>query len=412
MTTQRPLAAGGKAPAFPAGLPLVRPTIECPAELARDLETVLGSGSLTNGARVRDLEESIASRIGVPHVIAVSSCTAGLMLVWHALDVRGKVLMPSFTFSASAHAVSWAGAVPHFVDVEPRHLTLDPASVEGAAPDAAAICATHLYGTPCDTEALQAIADERSIPLVYDAAHALGSQRGNQAVGGFGDAEVFSLSPTKVVVAGEGGIVATRRADLAEVVRLGRDYGNPGDYDCRFPGLNARMSELHAVTALHSLRKLDLHLEHRRNLVATMRRECAGIPGLCFPAIRDGDLTTYKDLTLIVVADEYGLSAAALASVLRAEGIDTRHYYRPPIHRQQAYRHLPTHHLPVTDLVTDQVISVPLWSHMSERVIRKVADVLAAVHEHAALIRHATRKDNRASPFGVQRDLGATITGG
>ena len=134
---------------------------------------------------------------------------------------------------------------------------------------ASAILATHIFGTPCDVEGLQEVADRNGLRLFFDAAHAFGSTHGGTKVGGFGDAEVFSLSPTKVVVAAEGGIIATNDDLLAERCRIGRNYGNPGDYDCRFVGLNARMSELHAATALASLQDLDERLEERNRLAAS-----------------------------------------------------------------------------------------------------------------------------------------------
>ncbi|HSA49996.1 MAG TPA: aminotransferase class I/II-fold pyridoxal phosphate-dependent enzyme, partial [Yinghuangia sp.] len=204
-----PAALGGT-PAFPEGLPLTRVQVPDREELARRFEAILDSGQLTNGATVRELEETAAALLDVPHVVAVSSCTSGLMLALQALGVaKHRVVMPSFTFSATAHAAHWAGGEPVFAEITPDTLTLDPASA-AAAIDAAqfpperqarALMATHVYGTPCDVEGLQAVADERAVPLLYDAAHAFGSRRGGVPVGGFGAAEVFSLSPTKVVVA-------------------------------------------------------------------------------------------------------------------------------------------------------------------------------------------------------------------
>ena len=244
-----PAVAGGK-PAFPDLLPFVRPTVP-------DLERVVARfapsyerGMLTNGPLVREFEEQAATRLGVPHVVAVSSCTAGLMLVLRVLAPRGPVVVPSFTFSASAHAIAWNGLEPRFVECDPASFQVDPASVVSRLDGAGAVLATHVFGAPCEVEALEGLAAGAGIPVFFDAAHAFGALRDGRAIGGFGAAEVFSLSPTKVVVAGEGGVVATRDGSLAEALRIGRDYGNPGDYDTQFVGLNARMSELHAAIFL------------------------------------------------------------------------------------------------------------------------------------------------------------------
>jgi dTDP-4-amino-4,6-dideoxygalactose transaminase len=389
MTESTPAALGG-GPLFPGGLPLVRPTISDIPGLAARLERVLSSGILTNGPTVRELEERIADRLGVASVVAVSSCTAGLMLVLQALDATGRVVLPSFTFAASAHAVVWAGGEPVFAEVDPRSLTLDPDDAASLVDGASAMTATHVYGTPCDVERLQQVADGAGIPLVYDAAHGLGSQRAGRPIGGFGTAEVFSLSPTKVMVAGEGGLVATNDAALAQTIRLGRDYGNPGDYDCLFPGLNARMSELHAAVALASLVGLDDRIAHRGALVAEFRRRTEGLPGLRFPELAAGDVSTYKDLTLIIEPDEFGLTVPELATALRAEGIDSRRYYFPPIHQQKAYAGLPrARELPVTDSIAERVLTPPLWSHMSVDDIGRVATAVVRIQQHAAAIRGA-----------------------
>lgn len=393
-------AAAGGAPLFAERLPLVRPTIEDSPALVQRYASILESGMLTNGPVVRELEETVADRLGVDHVVAVSSCTSGLALVLQALGARGDVILPSFTFSASAHAVMWAGGTPHFAEVSEDSLTLSAddlaARIDAAAGRVSAVTATHVYGTPCRTERLQEIADDAGVPLVYDAAHGLGSSRRGTPIGNFGSAEVFSLSPTKVVVAGEGGLVATRDPELARALRLGRDYGNPGNYDCQFAGLNARMSELHAATALHSLARLDERLVRRRELVRLFWNELVGVEGLRGPVLDDGDVSTYKDLTMVVDGEVAGLTAAELAFALAAEGIDSRHYYSPPIHRQRAYAHLPATDLPVTDRLAASVISPPLWSHMTDEQMTAIAVAVRRALHDADAVRDAIQ--DRTSP--------------
>ena len=381
-----PAVLGG-APAFPQRLPLVRPTIDDVPGLTAELGAILERGLLTNNVTVRRLEEAVAERLGT-EVVAVSSCTAGLMLVLQALDATGRVVMPSFTFSASGHAVLWTGGHPDFADVEPVRATLDPARAAELLDGAAAMTATHIYGSPCDVEALGALADDAGVPLVYDAAHGLGSMRAGTPLGRFGAAEVFSLSPTKVVVAGEGGLVSTTDPELAERIRVGRDYGNPGDYDTRFPGLNARMSELHAAVALASFERLDEHIAARTALVDRFEGTVAGVPGLRVVRPAEGDTSTYKDLTLVVDADAFGLTAPQLQRALDAEGIDSRRYFHPPIHRQQAYvgRWASPRPLPVTDELAASVLSPPLWSHMTPEVIERVAATICDLHLHAASV--------------------------
>lgn len=382
MGRARPAVLGGR-PAFPEELPLARPR---QSQIPRTLERIRGaleSGMLTNGPMVRELEERVADRLGVAEVVAVASCTTGLMLVFQALGLEGPVVMPSFTFAATGHAARWVGATPRFVDVLPGPLTLDPAAAEAALEGAGAVVAVHLYGTPAEVEPLERVAAGAGVPLVFDAAHALGSRRGGIPIGGFGTAEVFSLSPTKITVAGEGGLITTDDRDLADACRLGRDYGNPGDYDCRIAGLNGRMSELHAAVALASLDGLDDRVAARTASAASFRRMLGDVPGVGFPTLADGDTSTVKDLTLRVRAEAFGTDAVTLAVALDAEGVDTRRYYSPPLHRQQAYADLPEVSLPVTEHAATEVLTVPLHSDMEASALERVAGAITAIQEHA-----------------------------
>jgi dTDP-4-amino-4,6-dideoxygalactose transaminase len=363
-------------PVFPDGLPLARPRVADPSRVAADVEAILCSGILTNGPYVRRFEELTAEYLGVRHCIAVSSCTAGLMLVLRAGEASGDVIVPSFTFAATAHAVRWNGLSPVFADVDPRTLTLSARSVRASVSmRTSAILATHIYGTPCDTEALSDVARENGLRLFFDAAHAFGSEHRGSRVGGFGDAEVFSLSPTKVVVAAEGGLIATNDDLLAERCRIGRDYGNPGDYDCRFVGLNARMSELHAATALASFADLRERLSERRRLARVYRSALAGIPGVRIPELLDGDASTHKDFAVLIDAETYGIDATTAGRMLAREGIETRRYYSPPVHTMKAYRGPggADRDLPVTASAATQALALPLWVGMTDDQVELVA---------------------------------------
>ena len=366
---------------FPDGMPVARPALGEPREIADSVMRIVASGVLTNGPFVRELEERLEAYLQVRHCIAVASCTAGLMLVLRGTGVAGDVVVPSFTFAATAHAVSWNGLRPVFADIDPETLTLSPSSTSRAiGVRTAAILATHTFGTPCDVERLQEIADERGLHLFFDAAHALGSRRGTKAIGGFGDAEVFSLSPTKILVACEGGIIATNDDDLADACRVGRDYGNPGDYDCRFVGLNARMSEVHAAVALASLASIDERISERNQLASLYRDTLDGIPGISFPSIGEGDTSTYKDLTVLVDEAACGSNAENLAEALALEGIETRRYYSPPVHTMQAYRSLgPVNGaLPVTNRIAEMTLTLPLWNGMSPDDIQLIGRAIEA----------------------------------
>ena len=382
--------AGGE-PAFPAGLPFARPARPPLDRVMARLRPSYEQGMLTNGPLVRELEGRVADRLGVSEVVAVASCTAGLMLVIQALVRPGRsVLMPSFTFAATAHAAAWVGAIPRFAECGTDDFLLDVADAGARLDGSAAMVATHVFGAPCHPERVEALAGS-SVPVVFDAAHAFGATRRGRPIGGFGVAEVFSLSPTKVLVAGEGGLVTTNDAALAEQVRTGRDYGNPGNYDTTFAGLNARLSELHAALALESLSELDEHLARRRQLVATYRAGLASVPGVRPQQVAAGDESSHKDFTVVIDEATFGVDRDTLVAALRAEGIETRCYFSPPVHRHEAYRDGPEVHLPQTDWLADRVVSLPLWRDLPPGAIETVVDVIARVHERADEIRDGGR---------------------
>lgn len=378
----------GGAPAFPDGLPFVRPPAPPLDRVVRRLEPSYERGLLTNGPLVRELEEAAADRLGARHAVAVASCTAGLMLVLRALEPAGPVLIAGFTFSATAHAVAWVGREPVFAECEPDTFQIDVHDARARADGIGAVLATHVFGAPCRPREVEALAAAAGVPVAFDAAHAFGARHGDRPIGGFGVAEVFSMSPTKPVVAGEGGIVATNEDAIAESLRMGRDYGNPGDYDTRFVGLNARMSELHAAVALESLADLDDHLATRRSLAALYTRLLGGLPGVAVQRVDEGDASTWKDFTIAVDAPAFGLGRDDLVAALRAEGVDTRCYFDPPVHLQQS--HARGASLPVTEATARRVLSLPIYPALSASDVERICDAISRIHGSADRVAAAT----------------------
>lgn len=397
MTLLRTPAALGGEPAFPDGVPFVRPARPPLADVMTRLAPSYEQGALTNGPLVRQLEERCASRLGVSHVVAVSSCTAGLMLAVRALGTTGAAVLPSFTFSASAHALAWNGLTPVFSECDAATMQIDVGDAAHRLDGAGLIMATHVFGAPCRAEQVVELGRSAGVPVIFDAAHGFGSLRQGTPLGNFGAAEVFSLSPTKPMVAGEGGLVATNDDAVAEFVRLGRDYGNPGDYDTRFVGLNARMSELHAALALESFEQLDGNLDRRRAVAGRYLAGLSAVPGIACQDVDPGDVSTYKDFTIAVNAPAYGLTRDALAAHLKAEGVDTRPYFWPPVHRQQAYRPLPPTDLPITDRVASSVVSLPIYPDLDLAVVDGIAELIRFGHEHAEALCRIPPQDATSS---------------
>jgi dTDP-4-amino-4,6-dideoxygalactose transaminase len=379
-------AALGADSAFEKRLPIVSPEGLPGEEFVADVRQILQSRQLTNGAFVREFEAAAESFLGVPHCVAVSSCTSGLILVLQALGVRGEVILPSFTFHATAHSVLWNGLRPVFADCEPGTFCLDPAAVRAQLlANTAAILAVHLYGNPIAVTELEAIAAERGIPLICDAAHAFGTEFRSARVGSTGAAEVFSFSPTKLLVAGEGGMVSTRDPELARRLRAARNYGDAGTSDPELPGLNARMSEFHAALALRGLPGIDQRIARRNQIRLRYERQLGSVPGITFQQIRSGCRTTAKDFSLIVDQAEFGQTRDWLLERLLRRNIEVRRYFWPPVHRQKLYREIwDGRPLPVTEWVSDRVISLPIYSSLSDEDVDRICAAVSELASEAA----------------------------
>ena len=380
----KPALAGGEA-VFTEAIPFVRPMVEEPGKILTLIESSLDSGMLTDGPLVKTFEERMADHLHVEHCVAVSSCTTGLMLVMQAVGAGKSMVMPSFTFSATAHAARWNGMDIQFADCDPDSWVLGPNDVTGA-PDV--IVGVHISGVPCDVRALEEKAKAIGATLIFDAAHGAGStidiDGKAQPLGGFGLAEVFSLTPTKVLSGPEGGLVATNDAGLADTIRRARNYGNPGNYDTLEVGVNGRMSELHAAVVLSGLDHLEDRVKHRNHLASVYREGFDSIPGVGYQHIPEGRRSSVKDFT-ITIGDGFGVDRDTVVEALRSEGIPTRPYYSPPIHQQTSYADIATGPLPVTERLASGVISLPIWSHMDVETVEKVIGALDRIHTHRDL---------------------------
>ncbi|HMB03353.1 MAG TPA: aminotransferase class I/II-fold pyridoxal phosphate-dependent enzyme, partial [Isosphaeraceae bacterium] len=300
---------------------------------------VISSGMVAKGRHLREFEAALAEHLGVKHAIAVSSCTTGLMLAYKCLGLQGDVVIPSFTFMATASSLVWAGLRPVFGDVDAQTTNLDPAAAEAAiTPETSAIVVVHNFGNPADIDAFRAIADRHGLKLIFDAAHGFGTLYRGAPVGAQGHAQVFSMSPTKLLIAGEGGLITTNDDETAEQLRFGREYGNSGNYDSAFAGFNARMPEFNALLGLKGLRGLEASARRRNEVAALYREELGCLSGLTFQEVRPGNRSSFKDFSIVVDPEAFGLTCDELAAALGAENIDTRKYYDPPVHRQTAYR--------------------------------------------------------------------------
>ncbi len=353
-----------------------RPTLEPFGAYAPLFKKSIKSGMLTTHDHVREFEQRAAKYLGVKHCVALSSCTAGLMLVLKGLDLTGEVILPSFTFSATGHPLLWNNLTPVFADVDPHTYTIDPESVESLiTPRTSAILATHVFGVMCDVDKLQSIARKHKLKLIFDAAHAFGSRMGEMRAGTFGDVEVFSLSPIKVLTAAEGGIVATNDDALAQFVRLGRNYGDDGTNNTLFAGLSARLSELHAAVGLRSLKRLPVNLKNRATKARYLEAHLKKVePGLRFQHVPRGMVSSNYIFSVVIDPERLGYTRDDLYEFYKAEGITTRKYFYPPLHEQPPYKKFAPRKgtLPVTGEVADNILCLPMYSHIRKAELDRI----------------------------------------
>jgi len=391
----RPALLSGS-PAFVDTIPIAKPTLPAGNELAEALEKLFVSGMITCSSSVERFETEAAEYLGLKYVVAVSSCTSGLMLVLKALGLKGEMILPSFTFSATGHALLWNSIHPKFADISEKMLNINVVEIEQAITDkTVAILAVHIFGNPCDVSSLEILATKYGLKLVFDAAHALGSIYKGRKIGTFGDAEVFSLSPTKLVVAGEGGLVATNDRTLARMVKIGRNYGDPGNYDCEFAGLSARMPEINAVLGLWSLKRLEAQVEKRNLISDAYRSLLRGIPGLSFQEIPTDRRSTYKDFAVIVDPLGFGMTRDELAIALDAENIMTRKYFDPPLHKQRAYLQDCTKYdgrLSITEKISRSILCLPIFSHIEADVVERISETIFNIRQDNEEIVEAIRQ--------------------
>jgi len=336
----------------------------------------MASGSLAQGPRVAELEARFAEFIGVGHAVATSSGTTALhlALLGYGVGAGDEVITVPFTFIASANSVLYTGARPVFVDVDERDFTMAVDQVEAAiTPRTKAIMPVSLYGQPADLVAIDEIATRHGLAVVEDAAQAHGAAIGERKSGSWG-AGTFSFYPTKNMTTGEGGMITTDDAELAGRVRLLREHGMKVRYHHEIVGYNFRMTDLAAAIGLAQLPRLPSFNDRRRAIAA---RYDAELRGVITPAVRPGVRHVYHQYTIRVHGRD------AFAERLRERGVGSAIYYPIPVHRQKPFLALGygDQSYPVTDRLTEQVLSIPVHPSLSDD---EVATVIGAVNETAA----------------------------
>lgn len=402
---RRELAILGGAPSFDEILHVGRPNIGDRDRLMERITEALDRRWFTNnGPLVQELEQRLSDYLGVRHCIAMCNATVALEILIRAAGLKGEVIVPAFTFVATAHALQWQEITPVFADVDPKTHNIDPERVEAMiTPRTMGIIGVHVWGRPCNVEELQAIADRHGLRLMFDAAHAFGNSHRGQMIGNFGDAEVFSFHATKFFNTFEGGAVATNDDDLAKTIRLMKNFGFEGTDNVIYVGTNGKMNEVSAAMGLTSLDSIDTVIETNHRNYHEYFDQLRDVPGLKLALYDESERSNFQYVILEVDSSIAGVSRNQLIEVLWAENVRARRYFYPGVHKMEPYRSYFPHAgllLPETEALSERVMSLPTGTAVEPHDIRTICEI----------IRYAIENAEELNARLAERDLTARIS--
>jgi len=358
------------------------------------LNDVLKSGMLSNFSKYsRNLENQLRDLLGVKHVLTVANGTTGLEILLSTLPRDSEVLVPSYTFSSTVHAIIIGRLKPKFVDIDKETCNISLQEVKSKiTKSTSAILAVNVFGNPCQIHELEEIAQKHQLKLFFDSAAAIGSKYKGRLLGSFGHAEVFSLSSTKVVNAGEGGFIATNDDQLAKELDCRRNYGySKVDKDCLHVGFNGKLSELNAIFAIWSLRNMERSISWRKKVAAIYHEQLRNIAGIHFQKTLEECDPNFCNFPLAIDSKEFGLNASVVHECLKQEGVETLRYFCPPMHLTKAYKEYNHHNLEQSEILSRQNLCLPIHSHLSIEQAQQICFVIARIHRHTEEVLHHYR---------------------
>lgn len=370
----------------PAPLYVTQPELPPLDDFLPYLRQIWDSRQLSNGGPFhRRFEQALAEHLGVPHVSLFTNATIALVTALQALRISGEVITTPYSFVATTHALRWNGIEPVFADVDPQTLNLDPDAVEAAiTPRTTAIMPVHCYGTPCDVDRLQRIADDYNLKIIYDAAHAFGVRvrRGDDwtSVLRFGDLSVLSFHATKVFNTFEGGAIVSPDARTKQHIDHLKNFGFVNETTVVATGINGKMSEFNAALGLLQLEHVEHAIVRRRAIDRLYRERLSGVRGLRFLS-PPSNATSNGSYMPLLVEPEFAVSRDGLYDWLRAHGVLARRYFHPLISDFPMYRQLPSAdraRLPVAAAASAQVLCLPMYPGLADADVERVAALVRA----------------------------------
>jgi len=357
---------------------VTQPTLPNLDEFHTSLKEIWASKWITNnGTFHQQFELELAKHLGVNYVSIFNNGTIALLTALQALEIKGEVITTPYSFVATANSLLWNNLTPVFCDVDPIYGNLDAAKIETLiTPNTTAIMPVHVYGTPCDVNAIEQVAKKYQLKVIYDAAHAFGVEVNNNSVLNYGDLSVLSFHATKAFNTVEGGAIICHDAATKEKIDQLKNFGITGETTVVAPGINGKVNELTAAYGLLQLKTIDSDIEKCKTITASYKEKLSNIKGLqCMPNIKNTKLN-YSYFPIFIDENKFGMSRDELYNKLKENNIFGRRYFYPLITDFPTYKNLATVSLPNAKEIAKQVICLPLYAALTQDEINYIISII------------------------------------
>ncbi|MEE0133405.1 MAG: DegT/DnrJ/EryC1/StrS family aminotransferase [Treponema sp.] len=350
-------------------------------EFEKLLEDIWQRKWLTNNGHYhKELERALSEYLGVPYLSLFTNGTLPLITALQAMEIKGEVITTPYSFVATTHSLWWNGIIPVFVDVEEKTGNLDPEKIEAAiTPRTTAIMPVHVYGTPCDTQRIQEIADKHGLKVIYDAAHAFGVWQDEVSILEAGDMSTLSFHATKVYNTVEGGALICHDAETKKQIDYLKNFGFAGEIEVIAPGINSKMDEIRSAYGLLNLKQVDVAIARRKSIAQKYKDAFKAVAGLRYLEDIEGVKHNYSYFPIFIDEKEYGMSRDSLFTKLKENNILGRRYFYPLISEFVTYKGLESakkENLPVAHKLADSVICLPMYVDLTDDDVNRVIEVV------------------------------------
>lgn len=350
-------------------------------EFTESLKEIWESKWITNNGQFHQkLEAALAEYLKVPYVSLFTNGTLPLLTALQALRITGEVITTPYSFVATTHGLWWNGIKPVFVDIDPSTGNIDPQRIEAAiTPRTTAILPVHVYGKPCDTEAIQSIADKYGLKVIYDAAHAFGVEVNGESLLNAGDMSTLSFHATKVFNTIEGGAMVMHDEKTKQRIDYLKNFGFANEVEVVGPGINSKMDEIRSAYGLLNLKQVDAAIAARQKVAVAYREALRNVDGISFWDDMPGVRHNYSYFPIFVDAEKYGMTRDELYMKMKDQGVWGRRYFYPLISEFSTYRGLESsrsENLPNAHMMADTVICLPMHHALSEEEINRIIDCI------------------------------------